>query len=356
MGEKARMAAAITTSDRLRAMQAGRRARPLTVKIRDWVRDRPEGGIAVMFSATLTICVVCGLLFPDNFRFMSQANIQVTLKAIAPMGIMALGVGVLMIAGEFDLSVGAIYTFGSVIAASLFNTHFATMGAIGPFLALVCALVIGTLIGVMNAFITMQFNIPSFITTLGTMLFWQGAVLLYNGASPLSFRTPEPFQSLLNGQIWYFQAGLIWFAVFAVIFFFLLHHHKFGNHVYAVGGNKSAAIAIGIKPTRVKYAAFALVGLTSAMSGVLAAARVSSVQPSGGQGLELQAIAACVIGGCALTGGRGSVLGVVLGTMLVYTINDVLLLLRAPGFYFSMFVGALIVISVVLNTAIRRRS
>src|ERR1700734_3239719 len=141
--------------DRLRAIQADRSARPLMAKVRDWIRDRPEGGITVMFSAALTICVVCGLLFPDDFRFMSPANIQVTLKAIAPMGIMALGVGVLMIAGEYDLSVGAIYTFGSVIAASLFNTHFAGMGAIGPFLALVCALVVGTLIGVMNAFITM---------------------------------------------------------------------------------------------------------------------------------------------------------------------------------------------------------
>jgi simple sugar transport system permease protein len=243
-----------------------------------------------------------------------------------------------------------------VIAASFFDAYLGGLGAIGPFLALFCALAVGTLIGLTNAFITIQFNIPSFITTLGAMLFWQGAVLLYNGASPLSFRTPEPFQSLLNGQFWYFQAGLIWFAALAAVFFFILHHHKFGNHVYAVGGNKAAAIAIGIKPARVKYTAFALVGFMSSLSGVVAAARVSSVQPSGGQGLELQAIAACVIGGCALTGGRGSVLGVVLGTMLVYTINDVLLLLRAPGFYFSMFVGALIVVSVILNTAIRRRS
>src|ERR1700722_1482639 len=257
----------VAKPDRLRAIQADRSARPLMAKVRDWIRDRPEGGITVMFSAALTICVVCGLLFPDDFRFMSPANIQVTLKSIAPMGIMALGVGVLMIAGEYDLSVGAIYTFSAVIAASLLNTHFLPLGAAAPFLALICALAAGVLIGLMNAFITMQFNIPSFITTLGTMLFWQGAVLLYNGASPLSFRTPEPFRSLFNGQFWYFQAGLLWFAVLAVVFFFLLHHHRFGNRVYAVGGDKSAAIAIGIKPTRIKYAAFALVGLTSALSG-----------------------------------------------------------------------------------------
>ena len=159
---------------------------------------------------------------------------------------------------------------------------------------------------------------------------------------------------MFAGQVGYLHAGLIWFAILSVVFYFILHQHKIGNHFYAVGGNRTAAIAIGVNPTRVKYIAFALAGFTSAFAGIIAAARVNSVQPSGGQGFELQAIAACVIGGCALTGGRGSILGIVFGTMLIFLIKDVLLLLRAPGFYFNMFVGALIVISVILNTAVRR--
>jgi simple sugar transport system permease protein len=343
-----------STSGRLREIQAARSSRPFLVKASDWVRDRPEGGIAVLFGLALLCCVVGGLLFPDKFRFLAQANIEVTLKSVAPLGIMALGVGVLMIAGEYDLSVGSIYTFTSIVAASFASTYFTGLGALGPFAALFCALAIGTLIGLINGFITLRFNIPSFITTLGTMLFWQGAVLLYNGATPVSFRTPEPFTSMFNGQVWYIHAGLIWFAILSVIFYFILHQHRLGNHFYAVGGNRNAAVAIGVKPVTVKYIAFALVGFTSAFAGIVAAARVSSVQPNGGQGLELQAIAACVIGGCALSGGRGSILGIVLGTLLIFLIKDVLLLLQAPGFYFNMFVGALIVISVILNTAVRR--
>ncbi len=343
-----------STTSRLRDIQAARAARPIHVKISDWTRDRPEGGIAVMFSVLLLGCILGGLLFPDNFRFLAPANIEVTLKSVAPLGIMALGVGVLMIAGEFDLSVGSIYTFTSIIAASFASSYLAGLGTLAPFAAVACALLIGTAIGVANGFITLRFNIPSFITTLGTMLFWQGAVLLYNGATPVSFRTPEPFNSLFNGQLGYVHAGLLWFALLSFVSYFILHHHRLGNHFYAVGGNRNAAYAIGVRPVTIKYFAFAIAGFTAAFAGIVAAARVSSVQPNGGQGLELQAIAACVIGGCALTGGRGSILGIVLGTLLIFLIKDVLLLLQAPGFYFNMFVGALIVMSVILNTAVRR--
>ena len=114
-----------STSDRLREIQSARNDRPLLVKVSDWVRDRPEGGITVMFLLALILCTVGGLLYPDSFRFLSQANIEVTLKSVAPLGIMALGAGVLMIAGEYDLSVGSIYTFSTIVAASLISTHFA---------------------------------------------------------------------------------------------------------------------------------------------------------------------------------------------------------------------------------------
>jgi len=99
-----------------------------------------------MFLLALILCTVGGLLYPDNFRFLSQANIEVTLKSVAPLGIMALGVGVLMIAGEYDLSVGSIYTFSTIVAASLISTHLAGLGAFAPFLAIVCALLIGVAI------------------------------------------------------------------------------------------------------------------------------------------------------------------------------------------------------------------
>ena len=215
------------------------------------------------------------------------------------------------------------------------------------------ALALGAVIGSFHAFLTLRFAIPSFIATLGGMLFWKSATLFYHGAVALRFKPAEPFATLFNGQIGFIHASIIWFALMSVGFYMLLHHHKLGNHFFAVGGNRNAAVAIGINPARTKTIAFAITGSMAAFAGVIAATRVGSIQPGGGLGMELQAIAACVIGGAALTGGRGSILGIVLGTALVYTIQDVLLLLRAPAYYFDGFVGMLIVIAVVMNTAIR---
>lgn len=349
----------LSQSDHIRKAVARYETRPFTSKIADWIRDRPEGGIAVMFVIVQLTCIIAGLLFPESFRYLLQANITVTLKSIAPLGLMALGVGVLMIAGEYDLSVGAQYSFLSIVAATICNSLGGDIqadhpSALAPFIGLFAALGIGALIGCMNAAITLKFNIPSFITTLGAMLLWKGATLLYHGTTSQRFKPSEPFATIFGGEISVIHASIIWFAIFGVLFYFLLQHHRLGNHFYAVGGNRNAAIAIGINPNRTKTIAFALAGFMAAFSGVVAATRVGSIQPGGGLGMELQAIAACVIGGVALTGGRGSILGIVLGTALVFTIQDVLLLLRAPGFYFDMFVGVLIVIAVILNTAVRR--
>ena len=121
------------------------------------------------------------------------------------------------------------------------------------------------------------------------------------------------------------------------------------------GGNRAAATAIGINTGRVKLAAFAIAGGMAAVAGILATSRVGSVQPGQGAGLELQAIAACVIGGLSLSGGRGSIVGIFLGVMLIHTITDVLLLMRAPGFYLDMFIATLIVVAASFNHLIERR-
>ena len=350
----------LTQSDHIRSAIDRRNQRSTATRLLDWIQTRPEGGITVLFVVVQVIIILAALIAPD-FRYLSQANIAVTLKAIAPLGIMALGVGILMIAGEFDLSVGSLYSFCGIVTATLTNQWGGDIGADGanalaPFLAMAVGLLIGTCAGVLHAVVTLRFGIPSFITTLGAMLMWKGATLLYHGASSLRFKPSEPFATTFGGGIGVVHASMIWFLLCAVAFYFVLHQHRIGNHFFAVGGNRNASVAIGINPVRTKVIAFAICGFTAALAGIVAGVRVSSIQPGGGAGLELVAIAACVIGGHALMGGRGSILGIVLGAGLMFTIQDVLLLLRAPGFYFEMFVGALIVIAVIMNMAIRRKN
>jgi simple sugar transport system permease protein len=314
------------------------------------VRSVPGGNILIAFVAIEIACIVGGLVFSTEFRYLSSANIAVTLEAIPTVGFISLGVGLLMIAGEFDLSVGSVYTFTSIIAATLLNSY-SVPAAIG----LVLAVGLGVCIGLINGLITLRFAMPSFIVTLGTMLFWRGATLFVHGATSIDFEPNDLFQRIMDGSVSIVPMNFIWLVVLAVVFHLLLRHRKLGSHMFAVGGNRAAALAIGIRPARVKLAAFAIAGGMAALSGMFSATRVNAITPAGGEGLELQAIAACVIGGLALTGGRGSILGICLGAALIYTIQDVLLLLRAPGFYLDAFVGALIVIAVILNQTVQGR-
>ncbi len=303
--------------------------------------------ILILFLLVQIGAVAYSLLEPDSFRYLTRGNITVTLKAISVLGIMSMGVGILMIAGEFDLSVGATYTLTAIFMAKQVEEGMSV------YLAAPLAVVFGVAMGLLNGTITIRFRVPSFITTLGTKLFWEGMTLFYHGAKSMRFRPEKSFVDLMAGQIWVIPASFLWFLGVTVACWALLHHHRLGNHFYAVGGNKRAATAIGISPSRTKLIAFALCGATAALSGILAATRVGAIQPGQGNGLELQAIAACVIGGVALTGGRGSILGVFLGAALIYTIQDILLLGRAPGFYLDIFVGLLIVGAAIFNQIIR---
>lgn len=307
--------------------------------------------VVSLFVALQLILVVLSLLSPQGFRYLSATNLTVMMRAVPPLAILAVGVGLLMIAGEYDLSVGSNYTFSAVVLAATYNQGY------NPFFAVAVALTCGTLIGLLNGLITLRFDIPSFITTLGAMLAWKGGVLLYNGASTESFRPATVFSTIFAAGVGVgdvqVSASLFWLVLVGVGLAVLLHRHWFGNHLYAVGGNTAAAVAIGVRPFRTKMIAFGITGACAAFAGVLATSRIHSAQPGQGAGLELQAIAACVIGGVALSGGRGTVLGMVLGTWLVFTIQDVLLLVGAPGFYLDIFVGVLIAGAVVVNRAVR---
>ena len=309
----------------------------------------PAGAILLVFATLQIVCITASLIYPDDFRYLSPQNLTILMKAVPVLGCLALGAGLLMIAGEFDLSIGSVYTFTAVLMATLVES------GLSAYVAAPLGIATGLLIGLLNGAITLRFGLPSFIVTLGGLLFWRGAVLLYNGAVQVRF-DPEPsFSSLFAGTVFGVNAAFIWIVLFVICFHLLLHRHKFGNHVFATGGNRAAATAIGINTSRVKLAAFAIAGGMAAVAGILATSRVGSVQPGQGAGLELQAIAACVIGGLSLSGGRGSIVGIFLGVMLIHTITDVLLLLRAPGFYLDMFIATLIVVAASCNHLIERR-
>jgi simple sugar transport system permease protein len=324
---------------------APRRRRSLHYRLRQSAVD-----VLVLFLAVQAGSIAYGLIRPDALPYTSSANVQTTLEAIPLVGIVALGVGVLMIAGEFDLSVGANYVFSSIVIALLVED------GMDPFVAASLGLAIGTAIGLINGIVTLGLRIPSFITTLGTAGIWTAAALFVNGSGSIAFDpSSRAFNALTNGTVGVFAAEFGWFIVLGVLIWALLQRHSIGNHVFAVGGNLQAAVANGIRTGRVKLLAFSIAGFCAALAGLLAASRLSTVAPDSGRELPLQAIAACVVGGLVLTGGRGTVLGIMLGASLIYWIQDVLLLAGAPGFYLDAFVGTLIVAAAGLYEIMRGR-
>jgi simple sugar transport system permease protein len=283
-------------------------------------------------------------------RYAVLQNFKIMLLAIPTLGIMTTGVTLLMIAGEFDLSIGSIFVFCSALLAVL-----STNLGISAWLALAVSLAVGAGIGVLNGYITLRARIPSFITTLATMmLFKAGAIALVSGAA-VGVSADPVFKAVFAGEIGPMPVSFLWFVILALILYVVLEETQLGSWIFAAGGNKSAARAMGINTNLVKIFCFALVGVLSALAGAMEAAKAGFVYANAGEGMNLNSIAASVVGGTSLYGGSGSILGAFFGAIIIWTVQDILMLLRVNAMYFSAYVGGVIVLTVIFNTIVARR-
>jgi simple sugar transport system permease protein len=309
------------------------------------MRGRGALEISIVYAAILLVAIITALINPA-FPFLSESNLSgVLTQSIPVLAILAIGAGILMIAGEFDLSIGAVIGLTAIVFIRVSNE-------IGWPLAFVIAVACRVAIALINGLIVVYTGIPSFIATLGLSFFWTGASIYINGVRPAIFlpgvKTPT-MTKVFAGDFGYFHSQLLWLIGIGVVAWFLLHRHRFGNKVYAVGGNRAAAAAVSIKPNVVRLQAFAILGVMTGVASVLIAARTSTMQPATTQDYTLLAVAAAVVGGCSLNGGRGTVFGMIIGAALIRTIENVLILGKAPGFYVQLFVGVAIVIAAVFN-------
>lgn len=321
-----------------------------------------SANIAILSALIVAGTVAATILNPTTFNFYTAGNLSVLAQQIPVIAILALGAGILMIAGEFDLSIAGVYTVCPFLAALAFTQWG------WPFVpAIIFSFLIALSVGFIIGTVTNRLRVPSFIASLGMMFVLRGIVrgisISPSTGQPgaISLKPPAAFETLMAGHIWGpIYAQTLWLAVFAVAAWILLNGHVFGNHVYATGGDPEAAEKNGIRTKRTKLIAFMLCSFCAAFAGLMQATRINMIDP--GQtltGLELQAIAACVIGGTYLFGGRGSILGITLGAVLLVTVENILLLIKAPGEYMPVFIGAIIIVSVILNmnvgTAFGRR-
>jgi simple sugar transport system permease protein len=311
-----------------------------------YMRGRGALEIGSIFVVIVVSFAIASLADPNGFPFLTRTNLSGVLSQSIPiLGLLAIGAGVLMIAGEFDLSIGAVVGLGGVVFIKTANSSGWPTALLVTVAVCIAAMTVNGLIVVLT-------RIPSFIATLGMSFFWTGTSIYVNGLNPATFfpgvRT-ETFVNLFAGDHGYFRSQIVWLLVIGAVSWFLLHRHKVGNKLFAVGGNALAAAAVSIKPNAVRLRAFAFLGLMTGIASALIVARTSGMQPGTTESYTLLAVAAAVVGGCSLTGGRGTIIGMIIGAALIQTIQNGLILAKAPGFYVQLFLGLAIVVAAVFN-------
>jgi simple sugar transport system permease protein len=298
-------------------------------------------------SGLLIVMIVFTLL---SDKFLTWQNFIGIFTTSSELGIIAIGICFLMIAGEFDLSVGSVFAVAPMIGALLANTGFPMV------LAFLIGLVFAGIIGLLNGIITIKARIPSFIATLGSMMFFRGVLLAVSGGFPIDYKGEEQgFLNLLGGKIMFgMRASGVWVILGTILLSIILTQTKYGNHVSAVGGNPGTAKAVGINVNKVKIINFMTCSVCAGLAGFTMFGRFHSIDPTAGKELELEAIASAVIGGALLTGGYGSIVGAFIGAFLMGVMRSGLILAGAPSYWYQGFIGVILVISVIMNTKIRK--
>jgi simple sugar transport system permease protein len=248
---------------------------------------------------------------------------------------------------------------GMVAFSFTYNgTAFISNGTIRVFLAIIAALLAGTIIGWINGFIIVKFGIPSLVVTIGTQFFWRGAVLvLTQGANfTLAYIKDTIFYPILVGKIGGFlPMQMVWLIVITIIGWVLLNRHRFGAHIYLTGDNINSAELMGVNTGRTRIRAFMLIGLIAAFAGVLASFYVAYFWPSLGDGYLLSTLASVFLGGTSVFGGTGTILGTFLGAFIIGAIEAATVAIGLTGFWTQLIYGFIIVLSVIMHTYLRKR-
>jgi ribose/xylose/arabinose/galactoside ABC-type transport system permease subunit len=300
--------------------------------------------------AGIFVALIIGLTIasPGN-SFLSINNVFLILIQASINGILAMGMMYVIISGEIDLSVGSIVGVSGVTAALL-----AHPGQFPIFVPILVGLGTGAIVGLINGVSVAYGGIPSFIVTLGTLTAARGAALMFSGGAPVSDLSGG-FRALASARPFGVPVLAIYFIVIVLIAAFVLRKTVFGRRIYALGGNREAAKVSGLNIKRLTVAPFVIAGLLAGFCGVLLASRTFTGSPTAGQSYELDAIAAVVIGGVSMTGGRGKASGVVLGALLIAVIANGLDILGIDSNAQMLIKGAIIVLAVLIDVKTRKK-
>lgn len=315
----------------------------ITAGVRQIIR-RPEAGIVSV------LLILCLTLAVTTRTFLTADNLFNIVRNYSDIAISALGITMVLITGGIDLSVGSIMAFaGLVCALGLTAWHLPVV------LAILLGLVGGGLVGLVNGLLIQRLRLPPFIATLGMLGVTRGIVVgTTNGQVVHNF--PDSFTHIGQGYVGPVPIPVIFLLIMAVLVGLFLAYHAWGTYIYAIGGNEVSALLTGLPVGRVKIFVYMMSGVLSGLAGVLVVARLGVSAPTQASGYELNVIASAVIGGVSLNGGRGTILGAVLGAMIIGVLYNALVLLSVPTYWQQAFIGGIIIIAALIDIYRQGRS
>lgn len=304
-------------------------------------------GLGALIGVAVMLAVFTVIDFSGWWRVATLANV---IHFTAILGFLAMGQALVIIAKEIDLSVGSVYGLAGVA----FITLTPDLGVPG---AIVAAMLIAVAVGLAQGIAVVRGHLPSMIVTLGGLFAARGAIYVWTGGSVHNFSAEaraHPVTRLFGGEILGVEAAIVWLLVVGLVLNLMLWATPFGNRLLATGGSADSAESRGVRTDHVRIAAFVLCSALAGLAGILTLADRPQTHVTLGELLELEAISAAVIGGCLLTGGRGSLIGAVLGAFIVTSVRYELIALGAPSSWFITFVGVVLIVAVIFNQKLAR--
>lgn len=305
------------------------------------------------FQSIIALLIMCIVLSFMSDRFLTPDNAWNVMRQISVNMIISVGMTLVILTGGIDLSVGSILALAGAVTAGMlkFGAEFTNLNiyvGFSLFGALLGGILIGTLLGWFNGFTITKFKVPPFVATLAMLTIARGLTMLWTGGFPI---TGLGNKMAFIGTGWFLGIPMpVWIsAVVVLIAVILTNRTKLGRYIYAIGGNETAAKLSGLKIKKIKMIVYAIAGALSAVGGIIVTSRLDSAQPNAGVSFELDAIAAVVIGGTSLSGGKGTIMGTVQGVLIIGILNNGLVLLNVSPFWQQVIKGFVILLAVVIE-------
>lgn len=307
----------------------------------------------VKFQSIIALLVLCIVLTIMSDKFFTLENGWNIMRQISINVCISIGMTLVILTKGIDLSVGSILAFTGAVAAGLLKygievTQLDTYIGFTVFGAILTGIILGCLLGVFSGWMITRFKVPPFVATLAMLTIARGATMLWTGGLPIT-GLGENFDYIGTG--WFLGIPMpVWItAILVTIAVVVTKRTQFGRHIYAIGGNESAAKLSGININKIKIWVYAIAGILAAVGGIILTSRLDSAQPNAGMSYELDSIAAVVIGGTSLSGGRGSIMGTVQGALIIGVLNSGLVLLNVSPFWQQIIKGLVILLAVIMD-------